>query len=107
MESQARSDGGSRAQSAETPSSTDAWAASGLQASQFNELLNADAVCGGPSKQMPLEDYAYQHSSHEYNSPMQLEHRLSYCSRRHREALADKAQRSGVFTCSLLSDSTA
>ena len=93
VESQARLDGGSRAQSAETPSSTDAGA--GLQASEFNELLNADVVCGGPSQQVPLEDYAYYHSSHVYNSLMQLEHGLSYCSKRYREAINVEARRLG------------
>ena len=54
-----------------------------------------EVECGGPSRQVPLEDYAYYHSSHVYNSLMQLEHGLSYCSRRYREALTDEARRLG------------
>jgi len=96
VESQARSvDGGSRAQSAETPSSTGTAAGAGLQASEFNALMIADAVCGGPSQQVPLEDYAYYHSSHVYNSLTQLEHGLSYCSKRYREAINVEARRLG------------
>jgi hypothetical protein len=55
----------------------------------------ADAVCGGPSQQVPLEDYAYYHSSHVYNSLTQLEHGLSYCSKRYREAINVEARRLG------------
>ena len=99
VESQARSDGGSGAQSAETPLSGNGsaeGAGAEMRRPDWQRVLDGmEPESGGPSRQLPLEDYAYYHSSPVYNSLMQLEHGLSHCSRKYREALAAEGRHLG------------